>query len=125
MQSVSPLQETAASFRSRSPFLSPPQPALLLVPAALGAAARTIRNRDPFHAPLPRLFLIASRVESGVGGYQARQPSQPLLMNLDRRQQQITVGRPLLINLVVASGTVSQPDFRSLAEAVPMRVKWR
>ena len=38
IQSVSPLQETAASFRTRSPFLSPPEPALLLVPAALGAA---------------------------------------------------------------------------------------
>ena len=95
MQSVSPLEETDASFRTRSPFLSLPKPASLLVPSACGAAARTMRNRDPFHAPLLPWRFLGGGVKSGAGGHQTRQPPQSLLMNLDRRQQQIGIVGPL------------------------------
>ena len=68
VQPVSPLQYTDASFRSRPPPLGLAEPAFPLLPPTLRAARRTIRNRDLLHSPLPRLFLIGRRVESGVGG---------------------------------------------------------
>ena len=117
IQSVSPLEETDASFRTRSPFLSLPKPALLLVPAAFGAAARTIRNRDPFHAPLLRLRFIGGGVKSGVGGHQTRQPPQALLMHFDRPQQQVRIRRSLLQDLLSGDDLVfGFLDFDQLGE---------
>ena len=48
-----------------------------------------------------RWRFLGGGVKSGAGGHQTRQPPQSLLMNLDRRQQQIGIVGPLVVDLVV------------------------
>jgi hypothetical protein len=52
-------------------------------------------------AALARDNLIAQREEAGVVGEQSRRPGKLLLVHIDRRNQQVGVAGPFVVDLVM------------------------
>jgi hypothetical protein len=77
------------------------EPSLLLLAPAHSTLRGVVGDADPFHALGFRLSFVPGGVEAGVSGDQTWKPSQPRFMRVDRRDQQVSIAGPLLVDLVI------------------------
>jgi len=101
VESVPSLEYADSAFASGSPLLPLLEPAFLLLTLDRGAFGGTAWNGNTFHAYLLRLGYILRRIESGVARSQIRRAACTLPVDFNRRNQQIAVSRPPVINLDV------------------------
>src|SRR6478735_3884216 len=102
VQPVTALQQADAAFAAGAPLLRIAEPALLLQDPALGALGAKVRDRDTLDTSLVRIGVVASREEDGICSDQPRGMTELLLMHLQRRNQQVGVAGPLVVDLVVS-----------------------
>src|SRR5881628_3073609 len=84
-ESVAPLEHADAPFATDAPFLSSPEPALLLALSPLHTAGTQIGNRHLCDSQLLRRRFVGGREKSGVAGHHARDYAELLLMLFNRR----------------------------------------
>src|SRR5208337_3557444 len=105
-QPVPPLDHADPAFTSRAPFLAPPEPALLLQLAPFWAPRTSVGNRNVLHAQSMRACFVGVRVITSIRRHPSRRAPQLAPMRLHRRQQQVPVTGPLLIDLVMRDDLV-------------------
>src|SRR5260370_26498840 len=106
VEPVPSLDDADAPLATGAPFLPFAEPALLLLALALEALGSAVGNADALDAELFGLRFVLGRVEGGVRRHQVRRAPELCLMGFDRPDQQISVARPLIEDLVVVPDLV-------------------
>jgi hypothetical protein len=100
---MSALFHANASLASGPPFLAVAEPTLAFARDAFG---RAIGDADALDALCFGCFLTLVGVEGGVGRHQVRRASPRGLVGFDRRNKQIGVAGPMIVNFVVNYNSV-------------------
>ena len=98
VEPMAALEYADAPFAAGPPFLPVAEPGFLLFPLAFGTLGVAMGNADALPSFFVGRLFIAGRVEGGIGCDQARDASQLFLVRVDGRNQQLRVGRPLLLH---------------------------
>ena len=106
VEAVAPLDHTDAPLRSGPPFLPVAEPTLLLFAFAFGALGGAIGNADPLDAFGLRGSLVLAGVEGRIRRHQVRHTSKAGLMELDRRDQQVGIVGPTIVDFIVGDDLV-------------------
>src|SRR5437660_6624283 len=101
VEAVSSLGDADAPLASGAPFLAVAEPALLLLAFAVGAFGGAIGNADALDALGFRVHLILAGVEGRVCRHKVGGASEPCLLRFDRRDQQVRVVRPPIVDFIV------------------------
>src|SRR6202011_1130580 len=105
-QPVSSFEHADSALRTGSPLLSATKPTLVLKKFPFATCGFLVGHRHPLHPQRLSPFLVLARIKSRIGGHHARDSSQPLLVYLDRGQQQSRVCRTLGKHLKVGHDLV-------------------
>ena len=95
------LQAADPTLAPGSPFLGTAKPAFTLQLLARGVLCAEVRDCERFDAALTRGSFVACREKAGVGGDQPGWPTELLLMDLERRHEQVGVARTFVVDLLV------------------------
>src|ERR1700756_3093721 len=101
VEAVSPLGHADAALASGTPFLTVAEPALLLLAPTLNALGGAVGDADALDALGFGSGLVLAGIEGRVGSDEVRRASKRRLMDVDRRNKQIGIVGPLVIDLEV------------------------
>src|ERR1700730_12928971 len=119
VETVAALDHADAPLAARAPFLTVAEPAFLLLALALEALGRPVGNTDALDTLGLGRGLVVGGVEARIRRHKTRRAPQCGLMFLDGRDEQVRVGRALIVDLVVDHDLVLRfLQFDQLAELV-------
>src|SRR5271165_2588399 len=100
VEAVSALGDADASLASGAPFLALAKPALLLLALARGALGGAIGNAHALDALGFGRPLVVSGIECGVRRHEARNASEPRLVDVDGADQKVAIAGPPVIDFI-------------------------
>ena len=101
VEAVAAFADADTAFASGAPSLPVAEPSLVLLAPAHGTLRSVSGDADPFHALGFRRRFVVGGVEAGVSGDQTWNSSQLRCMRIDRRDQQVGITGPALVDLVI------------------------